>query len=460
MKQILFSLVLVALGFSAMAQKNDTPTVFHSRYDYVMYQTEHPASMAFMTFSNSRDDEFKMKLDSIVGADDFDWTHWKNLYSYPNADESVMIETRYQLVNQEWSPLTQSICQYGLNEGMKDVILSLQWNENQWDSLSRVTYHYNTIAGAVHMTEFVTETYSEEGWTPSNRSLYSYDASGNPTLLLICYGIDTEGNWIENSKYDYTYNEDGNLLTQLYSTIRNGNWRESTMDSLAYDEQHQCVNIFGKRKGGMGPGSNAWRDSYRYDLTYAEGRVATETMYAAGGWFGGGEMTLDAITEYTYDVNGNAVRKTASIYNGEEWVVRDIYENSFDLQVNAERIVGLAPAWESVATSSFVNALGVIYPLANQWNSCSITSANLDTWFNLYYSGFESIGEQQVPELLWTTQSGSLTLQTSEPVNITLYDILGHSVLSRENLVNETFSLKPGAYILSVNGKSLKVLVN
>lgn len=381
---------------------------------------------AFLGMKAQQRDLNKQKLDSVVGSNDFGWTQWKKVFTYYEEDSVILDES------------------YRLEDGV-------------WKLSGGNTYQYSTdfkqLQGAI------TLTVNETGLTPTSWIDYNYDDLDRLTLIMIYTPGDTS--WVENSKYEFNYNVDGLLDTLLFSTIRNGNWRESEQSIYSYNEAQQCIGILVQRKGGWGPFGNNWMDSYRYEFEYENGDLVAELYYAGGGgWFGGGEMTLDSKKEYEFDEKGNLLRKTVSIYNGEDWILRDVYENQYDPSVNASAVLGLEPFWNTTVQNGMGYATGAAMPLYSRWTSCSITSSELDTEFTLYCSGFTAVEEHQEAGILTYSRQGNLVVELDQPANVMVYDLLGRVVAQRNQVSNCEFNLNAGLYIVSNGSARVKVIVN
>ena len=363
--------------------------------------------------------DYTQKLDSVIGTNDFGWTKWKYIFAY---HEDTIATVLYQ------------------------------WEDSKWNLSERT----ETSPGQEMGYRWV-----DENWEPFTKTTYEYDEGGKLVLRMFYNGLDTSNQWIQSAKYEYRYNENGLLDTCLYSTIRNGSWRESERSIYSYDENQQCIGLLVQRKGGWGPFANSWMDSYRYEFEYENGELVAELYYAGGGgWFGGGEMTLDSKNEYEFDAKGNLLKKTGSIYNGEDWIVRDVYENCYNSTVNAAEVQGLEPFWQSFVQNGMGYANGAAMPLNSLWLSCSVVSSMLDTEFTLYCSGFAEVSEQQQEETFRVSAcEGRLVVESLEPASVMVYDMLGRMVAQRNQATTSEFHLTTGLYIVCVGNARVKVIV-
>ena len=382
---------------------------------------------------NAEEPTYNQKLDSVVGSNDFDWTRWKNIYTYFEDEISfVREEVHYVWENQTWEPSVKTVYRYDIanRQQIRDILV---YNAN--DSVP-------------------------EGWVEASYTVYEYDELDRETLLMTYVGKDSLEQWLENSKYEYIYNSEGLLDTCLYSTIRNGSWRESQRSIYSYDEDQQCINLLFQRKGGgWGPFGNNWMDSYRYEFEYEDGALAAEYCYVATGWFGGGEMSLDSKWEYEYDANGNLLRKTGSVFNEVDWIVRDVYENQFDATVDASKVKGLEQFWQSIVKEGMGYTMGAFMPLKNQWVSCSIVSSELDTEFTLYCSGFAGVEETEESPLKAWCNNGRLLVVCDQVDDINVFDLLGRVVASESQAQQCEFNVTPGLYIVASGNARVKVIV-
>lgn len=441
MKKSIFIILLTVAFFSLKAQEHQSPLFFHNHLEYMMYQMEHPESVPLKAMEVSRTD-YTQKLDSVIGSDDFDLSRWKNTYTYEN---DMMVETSYEWHDNVWVPTVKTE-----SDNAANTVISYRWTDDAWELEYKMTSQYLDCEAGNMLESTTTEQFADSAWIPARYSTYEYDDNCQLVLNVNYSGVNSVGEWRPSSKMEYTYNADGLLVRELTFTVRNGNWRESTLDSLLYNEQNQCVSMVVYYKGGWGPGSNTWMLSGRYDFTYTDGQLSSETLYSAG-WFSS-NLSLDSKSEYSFDTKGNEVLKTSSVYNEEDWIVRDSYANAYDLTVDAASIQGLAPVWESILGTGMGFVFADDMPLNSKWLSCTIISSYYDTHFDLYYSGPGAVEEHQGQGLRAYSRQGGLVVELDESADVTVYDLLGRVVASKAEAMHCEFSLTSGVYIVS-NGK-------
>ena len=458
MKRLAITIFALVAFTTMMAQGPQSPIVFRSQTEHLLYQAEHPELIKTHHIDAQRGmTAYSQKLDSVIGSDNFDRSRWKNVYSYTEESEhpsdAFEVETNYKWEDMVWMPYLRTENHKNAETGLMEHADSYRWTGEDWERYFQTDYQYNDL----QLLESVTMMNLHDSvWEGANRTVFEYDADGN--LLLRMNYVEADSGWVESSKYEYLYNADGLLDTCLYSTIRNGSWRETERKIYSYDDQ-QCVSLLGQRKGGWGPNGGNWMDSYRYEFDYQDGKLLSETYYTGGwAWFSQ-EMSLDSKNEYHLDDNGNLAMKTGSVYNEVDWIVRDVYENNYDLSVDAATILGLQTVWESTLSNGMGYVLGEEMPLMSQWNSCIIASPNLDTELHLYYSGFASIGETESVAFDAFGTEGRIVVRCPELCDLTVYDLLGRVVATRSQTLQAEFALRPGLYVVSNGTQRVKTIV-
>ncbi|MBP5574036.1 MAG: T9SS type A sorting domain-containing protein [Bacteroidales bacterium] len=452
MKKILLSMILVGLMVPAIAQQYNTPTVFHNQWERMQYQFAHPELLSIQGTAPLDRGDYVQKLDSVIGADDFDRTRWKNLYTY---SEGGKVETSYLWEAGEWQPDLMTETTW---EDDHDLVLVSRWRNEAWEPYQRVRYQYRNTESGRLLETVLTEAPEANEWVEVNYTVYEYNEQGQQLLYAYYNGKDVSGEWLPSIKSERVYGDEGQVVCRITYNGRNGSWRETQKDSLFYDDNQHCVELMVYRKGGWGPGANQWRPSERFEIAYTDaGQVASETCYSAG-WMGS-ELNLDNKTQYYYDARGNAQKKTVSIFNEVDWVVRDVYENVFDASVNANEVLGLSERWSSLMQSGMTFVLEGELPLYSGWRSCSIASSYLDTQYTLYCSGFQTVGEQPVTALKAWGDQGRLIVTSPTAIEVAVYDLTGRRVALRSNVTACEFNLIPGLYLVRGGGEVVKVMV-
>ena len=140
--------------------------------------------------------------------------------------------------------------------------------------------------------------------------------------------------------------------------------------------------------------------------------------------------------------------------------MRDVYVNKYNLAIDASTIQGLESFWQSIAAKGMGFAHGGTTPVNNKWLSCTIASEQLDTEFTLYYSDDYGVDEIQNDVMQVYGQQGCLRVENEAASDITVFDLLGRKVASRQQVLQCEFQLKPGLYIVGNGKQFVKTVVN
>lgn len=456
MRKSFLIILFITAAFGLNAQQR-SPLFFHNHLEYMNYQMEHPERIPLKATESFRHN-YTQKLDSIIGSDNFDWTRWKNVYSYvenANALDSLMlVETNYEWRDEAWVQTLKTEIIRQQTGDCDEQQNYYRWTDDDWELFQMVVWYYSTCGDERLLDSVVTMSLVDDLLEPTALSSYEYNDNCQLVLNMNYNGKKTDGEWRPASRNVYTYEESGVLSSCVYSTIRSGSWSESQRDSYSYDDQNHCTSVLTQRKSPWGGG---WMNDHKYVFEYEDDKLAAEMLYL-GGWFSG-EMTLDSKAEYFFDANGNEERKTASVFNEIDWIERDVFENQFDLSVNADEVLGLTSVWESTLSKGLGYVLDMEMPLVNKWLSCSIVSTDVDTEFKLYCSGFAAVEEHQEDGFKVSSGEGRLVVENAEPLDVTVYDLLGRTVASRKSVVSCEFQLKAGLYVVGNGTSFVKAVV-
>ncbi len=444
MKKTIIIIAVLCIILPMKAQQKDHPTFFRNTLEKCLYEAEHPESIGNPNKAHRFTRDFTARLDSVVGSNDFDWTQWKSEYTYTN--EGLWDTEIYSVMeNNQWLPSDK--CKFNYNEnGSVTRELHFKWDVEDWIPYYTLDNYY----GATGLTDSVVTSRFDSVWHNESKRAYTYDGE-RITELLISRFINEQ--WEDNSKYEYLYNDEGQLACEIYSTVRNGQWRVSSKDSLCYENGH-CTELLMYMR--MMWGGNGWMLRGKTSFEYDGDRISSQTSYSAG--WGGGDMSFDGLTEFHYDADGALVSKTTSIYNESEWIVRDEYSNHFDSEKKAAEMMGCEAYWD-LNSSYFKSDLGEALPITYRWLDAKVVSSMVDTQFSLYYSDMLDI-EENTSELKVFADNGSLTVESSTPTDIVVYDLLGRNVAKEIQATSCRISLKPGLYVVKAGSATVKVVMD
>ena len=446
MKKTIIIITALCMVLSMKAQQKDSPKFFRNTLEKCLYEAEHPESLGNPNKAHRFVSGFTARLDSVVGSDDFDWTQWKSEYTY--TEEGLWNTEIYSLLeNNQWQPSDKSEFSYDENGNLTRE-LHFKWDNEEWAPY----YNLQNYIGATGLMDSVITSNFDSVWRNETRRVYTYDGERITELLISWFN---NGQWEDNSKYEYAYNSQGQMTSETFSTIRNGQWRLSSKDSLNYENGHCTERLIYMRTMW---GGNSWMLRGKTVFEYDGDRVASQTSYSSGGWFGGGEMSFDGKTDFYYDSYGQMVSKTTSIYNESEWIVRDEYANRFDAEKKASDMMGCEAYW-NLNSSYFTSDLGETLPITYRWLDAKVVSTTTDTQFTLYYSDMLGI-EENTSEIKVYAANGSLIVESPSPTDLVVYDLLGRSVARESQKTRCSISLKSGVYVVKTENATVKVVLD
>ena len=444
MKKSIIIITALCMVLSMKAQQKDSPKFFRNTLERCLYEAEHPESLSNTNKAHRFTRDFTARMDSVVGSNDFDWTQWKSEYTY--TDEGLWNTEIYSVLeNNQWQPSDKSEFSYDENGNLTREV-HFKWDDETWTPY----YNLQNYLGATGLTDSVVTSRFDSVWRNESRRVYTYDGENITELLISRFNNDQ---WENNSKYEYVYNSDGQLTSETYSTIRNGQWRLSSKDSLFY-ENGRCTELLIYMRSMWG--GNGWILRSKTTFEYDGDRISQQTSYSAG--WGGGDMSFDGKTEFHYDSDGELVSKTTSIFNESEWIVRDEYFNTFDIEKKAAEMMGGEAYWD-LNSDYFKSDLGETLPITYRWLNTKVVSSMADTQFTLYYSDMQDV-EEHNNELKVYAANGILIVESQTPTDMVVYDLLGRSMARESQATSCRISLRPGLYVVKSGNATVKVVLD
>ena len=297
--------------------------------------------------------------------------------------------------------------------------------------------------------------WSNGAWEYQYLDVYEYDDQNRLIQSSEYEPGNTPGEWNLFYKTTVEYNEFGKPVRNVTSVAFWGNnLMDYAMDSLIYDEAQQCISYRLYYRSFWGGGG--WGLSEMYDNTYENGRIATTTLYDCEN---SSEPQLEDFSEFFYDEQGNLVKKTVKVFNGDEWIDRDIIENAFDQTIDASSIRGLDAFWGTMVSKGMYNMV-TSTPIFSQWLSCSMSSTSYDTRFTVYCSSLDAaVEEYQEDGFKAYTNNGTLVVENAKPADVTVYDLLGRVIANKTQEQRCSFDLRPGLYLVGNGTRVIKAVV-
>lgn len=419
MKKAIFSFIIIAMALSLQAQE--------------------PA-------------QYTMKLDSVIGSDNFDMNQWKEVFAF---GDNLSVVTTYSLENNQWVPSAKTEKRVNLMDGALDCTIKYQWVNNDWEptSIDSITYIFQDEDRLASTATYL--LWSNGAWEYQYLDVYEYDDQNRLIQSSEYEPGNTPGEWNLFYKTTVEYNEFGKPVRNVTSIAFWGNnLMDYAMDSLIYDEAQQCISYRLYYRSFWGGGG--WGLSEMYDNTYENGRIATTTLYDCEN---SSEPQLEDFSEFFYDEQGNLVKKTVKVFNGDEWIDRDVIENAFDQTIDASSIRGLDAFWGTMVSKGMYNMV-TSTPIFSQWLSCTMSSTSYDTRFTVYCSSLDAaVEEYQEDGFKAYTNNGTLVVENAKPADVTVYDLLGRVIANKTQEQRCSFDLRPGLYLVGNGTRVIKAVV-
>lgn len=396
--------------------------------------------------------DYTMKLDSVIGSDNFDMNHWKEVFTF---GDNLSVVTTYSFENNEWVPSAKTEKRVNLMDGALDCNIKYQWVNNDWEptSIDSITYIFQGEERLAATATYL--SWSNGAWEYQYLDVYEYDDQNRLIQSSEYEPGNTPGVWNLFYKTTVEYNEYGKPVRDVTSIAFWGNnLMDYAMDSLFYDEAQQCISYRIYYRSFWGGGG--WNVSEIYDNTFENGRIKTTTLYDCEN---SPEPQLNDFSEYFYDEQGNLVKKTVKVHNGDEWIDRDVFENTFDQTIDASSIRGLDAFWGTMVSKGMYNMV-TSTPIFSQWLSCTMSSTNYDTRFTVYCSSLDAaVNELFEDGFKVYANNGSLVVENAKPANVTVYDQLGRMIANQTQEQRCTFDLRPGLYLVGNGTRVIKAVV-
>lgn len=355
-------------------------------------------------------------------------------YAYNDMDEQIMTATYY------W-------------DSYDSVWVGRYKGESEYDESGR-----QTLYGSYYWD------YDNNEWYGTNRHITSYDANGNLVLSISFYWDYELKDWVAESKSEYEYDEDGNEIMNTYydGTDSEGNWIGSSRygyyykDNVSYNERYEWD---AERKD--------WYGTYKSESTSSKTYyMSAEYKWDYTGWCWVGDMKR----EETYNDNG----QESIIYGWDleqaTWVAERKELDEMTETASSNKYVHTEAEWNNSASGwVFTNRetneevykaddnldyelmlIEVFNPLTSAW----VQSFSIKQVF-VYKS---LTGVEGIPvELTIRVQDGLIVVNAEGDSDISIAAVSGAQIASGKGSVEAPVA--PGIYLISVDGKTTKVLV-
>ena len=388
----------------------------------------------------------------------------RSTWEYDNWGNRLQ-EIYYFSDGNEWIFSSKTIYTYDdqLRLILEDYFL---WDANTgaWVSRGATEYEYNTGGSLLRMHYLLNNLEKE--------AKYLYDERNNLIWYYFCQTTLPDFIW-EQDTTEFAYNEHDSLIYRLENfTHHNANLDHPVLYEYERDEQDRVVveSCFDNLETGQMP-------RYRNETVYDEqGRIVVKhhLFYSMNN----GEVLSNTMVEYEFDGQGNLVAETESSYQYGQGTETYHFNQTFDYNTPSSSILGIGKAWNDfigfmidhetnwITDGLYYYWTNYDFPILNKWESGVWRFKDPDTWsvanveVALYYSKYyESLPETSEFSTRVYNIEGGLVVESDEPADIVVYDMLGRAVAQKLQATHYEFYLKSGLYVVKVNSVAMKAVV-
>lgn len=339
-----------------------------------------------------------------------------------------------------------------ITSGMSEIVYK-SWNGTGWDNVEKDQSRYDDNGFAYEAYNFIWEN---NAWVNNSYSVITNDPEGKPTFILM--KIWSSGIWNDFMQIFYTYNASGNP-SELLLQINIGTWMNLIKATFFYNAQNQGTEIITQ---GWDIENSVWindsRDAYTYN---GNGWMIEELsqMWDGTAW------ANNEIGYLTYEPNGHETEKLKKIWTGSSWENELHFTYSYNAQwLNTSEVVKI---WYNDA---WINSYQIIFTydaqervieeLQQDWAAKGWVNSSLSVYTYDLLIGINNFVAQQTPLVVTPNPVTDLLLiQCGESIN-GLLEICNSSgqlvyseIVSGSEVRIDLSRLENGIYIINIKSE-------
>lgn len=266
---------------------------------------------------------------------------YRYLYLY-NNNAQKSLETKYVMVNTEWSRREQTEWIYSNNLCTNQY--TRKWLNSAWDLTHQIDFAYNNNL-PITETHFV---YEGGTYNPTKKHIYNYT---NNKLVNEIDSNWINSNWIISSMTDYKYNATSKNLDTLYFTkFNNGVQSLKSKINFAYNDSMLVTKqTFSEKQ------DTNWVNVFQTASFYKP--FSTKKSYETKKTWNTNTKKWEYSENITYDYspNGNLKSETYQRWDSQFWnnVIR--YEYSFNAENAIIKKTSFMPIYDDFRAASSIN---------------------------------------------------------------------------------------------------------
>lgn len=206
------------------------------------------------------------------------------------------------------------------NSGNNTLIFAEKSNNGTWENFYKISYTYDSSGNMLTELE---ETWDLGTWVNTSRHLYTHDNSGNLTQNI--YQLWGTGDWINDSKYDFIYNQNTNkVITYIYETWTNNAWVNRSRNNYTYDNSLNLTVILGEFWL-----NSSWTNSFIFSYTYSPTNKELTSLFQ--GWVNNAWVNSDkTITSYDSADNKTEFVSQGWSASASSWINIEKYSYTYE----------------------------------------------------------------------------------------------------------------------------------
>ena len=340
------------------------------------------------------------------------------------------------------------------------------WNQSDtvWTGSYKYEEAYDDQNHQVLYAYYSWDDYKNDWYGSSSKYEYAYDASGNQ-IYYATYSWDYDNwTWKGERRWDYEYDAEGNniMTTSYESTDSLGNWIGTSKNGYYYKDGTNYNESY-----TWDYERNDWRGDYKSEYSFSDNSyIRKEYEWDEESWQWIGDYWNE---QYYYD-NYNLRITYSWDTDKNDWVGQDKEMNEFEDTASSSMISTTDYIWDddnsvwipesrNSSTTYYRSDDNIDYELFGQEIYDPVNSRWITDYYLRYtylYTGTNSV-EGIKANMDITVSEGSIIVNASKDANINIVSSAGTLIASGKGSVSVTTA--PGVYIITVDGKTTKIMV-
>ncbi len=194
----------------------------------------------------------------------------------PDGNVDTVTTQQWNADSNNWVNSTLTAWTYA--NGLISQIVTQLWVDNNWQNLTRSTYHYDTSG---FLTQIDRDQWSAgtNTWALSSRESFTNSSAGLATGSVVQVYASGTQSWTDYSRDTNTYDGNGNLIYKLRELNIVGGWVNSMQSNYTFDSNQRKLQGV-SQSWNNGGWINSGRETYTYGaLGVSEHETSLISLY-------------------------------------------------------------------------------------------------------------------------------------------------------------------------------------